>query len=290
MALAIQQKAQLAVGAHSGRRFDELTRLLLDCFAFEESEYHVRLVLVALIITSKTNGEADLEAAISFWLHPDLEDMYLCPLVSVCEWIVAMSKMESLQRWLRTNDWRQLSLFTPLDSAHSKFCWGSSASTEFLTATLSRGARLANVLPNPAPRVTQPVNLFGPGVDRINSLRRPPSGIVGLLSPTLPGKAAAASASAGAKRARTSASKVDKTDKTDTVTILQSAGRFSSGNRRGRPSSVSCSCLHCFEQTNRSLPCMQSLDPCVSPVRDLSEASPSVAEAFTSECVKMKTL
>ena len=249
---ALQEKAKISVGANSGRRFDELARFLLGSLCYEETDYHVRLALVAMLLESKTNGEADPENAIMFWMHPDLEDMYLCPLLSVCEWIVAMSKMDSLRVWIQGgNDWRDLALFTPLDSSHSKFRWGDTPTTAFFTSTLERGAELAGILPNPAPRVATPAQLSGPGIDRTCGVSD--GAVASRVGGSDAARSGAQSASgsgvvvapngsniSGAKRRRNSAG--DGSATACEVSSFQRAGRQSAPQRRGRPT-LHASCL-----------------------------------------------
>lgn len=170
-ALVLQAKALLSVGSHSGRRLDELARFMLGGFAYEPAAVHCQLVLTLMLLISKQNGVADPESAIMMWLHPDVEDMYLDPLLSVAEWIVAMSMMPSLQEWLKEpgNDWRNIALFTPPSQQLNKLCWGTVPTSKYVLGTVKRGAELAGIVPSPAPRTAKPVPIFGPGIDRLSA-------------------------------------------------------------------------------------------------------------------------
>lgn len=164
----------LAVGSNSGRRIDELVRLMLAFLAFEPTKLHVGLALTSVMIKHKTNPLADVETAIMMWYHPDPEDMLLDPLLSVCEWLVAMWKMPSLHAWLESgNTWRELALFTPLDTKQRAFQWGAIADPGTLSSVLDRGATLAGILATPAPRVARPSEVFGSGADAFRAAGAP---------------------------------------------------------------------------------------------------------------------
>jgi len=166
-AYAIEAKASIVCNANAGRRTEELTRILLSIFAFEQTRLHFQLVPTIMLLTSKTNSVADIQNAIMMWLHPDFDDMYLDPLLSVCEWLVAMSKMPSFDAYISEHGWAHVPLFPPMNSSHTCFEWAKQPSTKYLVDMITKGSMLAGIDPTPAPRVAAPPVIFGPGADRI---------------------------------------------------------------------------------------------------------------------------